>query len=229
MRFLKGSPIAISMSALSLAFVVNERPAQAILNFYIYDSTPGAGPLAVEAAGKLNLPADVSLTGSCNGGMSPYEAFISNNSICIDPPMTNMNYYSIAGPSSISSSFNSIVQSIPPAITSGQVFFLQSGSLGIDQGYASGADFSGKGVFSGKSLADLGVVAPSLLGTWKLVGTGDVVNVCIGAPGSPCGIAAVPVLLPLFGAAAAFGFSRWLRRRVNQTNSTFKQAQATQV
>ncbi|MFN9610686.1 MAG: hypothetical protein ACK546_00810 [bacterium] len=44
------------------------------------------------------------------------------------------------------------------------------------------------------------------IGTWTLVGTGDTVNVNV-----------VPGPLPLFGAGAAFGFSRRLRQRIQRS------------
>jgi hypothetical protein len=67
----------------------------------------------------------------------------------------------------------------------------------------------------GTTLADLGFTTTGLIGTWFLTGTSETIQVILGAPG-----AAVPGPLPLFGAAAAFGWSRKLRKRIAAPLST---------
>jgi hypothetical protein len=70
--------------------------------------------------------------------------------------------------------------------------------------------------FNGKSLLGIGITTTGLLGTWTLAEIGDTIEVRTGAPPA----ANVPGPLPLFGAAAAFGYSRRLRRRVSLNRST---------
>jgi hypothetical protein len=101
------------------------------------------------------------------------------------------------------------------------------GAFFIDSAYSSGAPLSSSATFAGKTLGTgangLGFITTGLIGTWTLNGSGDTINVCVGVnPGSPCGSSssAVPGPLPLLGAAAAFGYSRRLRRRVSLSHST---------
>jgi len=74
--------------------------------------------------------------------------------------------------------------------------------------------------FNGQTLASLGFTTTGLIGTWTIDGTSESIQVIL-APPSP---AAVPGPLPLVGAAAAFGFSRRLRKRVAAPMSTPPQA-----
>lgn len=77
----------------------------------------------------------------------------------------------------------------------------------ISPTYTPGTPIISNAIFSGKTLADLGLTPTSgLLGTWTLVGTGDTINVNV-----------VPGPLPVLGAGVAFGFSRRLRRRIRQS------------
>ena len=59
-----------------------------------------------------------------------------------------------------------------------------------------------------------------MIGTWTLDGTGESIQVVLGAPEPEV----VPGPLPLFGAAAAFGWSRKLRKRIAAPLSTPPQA-----
>jgi hypothetical protein len=59
----------------------------------------------------------------------------------------------------------------------------------------------------------MGFTTNGLIGTWTIVNTGDTINVVVGAPQAE----AVPGPFPLVGAAAAFGYSRHLRRRLSRT------------
>ena len=76
-----------------------------------------------------------------------------------------------------------------------------------------------------KNLAtDFGISTTGLLGTWTLQSDGngdgytanDTINLIVGAPP----VASVPGPLPLFGAGAAFGWSRKLRRRIGSVSSS---------
>lgn len=87
-------------------------------------------------------------------------------------------------------------------------------SLILSNTYVQGSAISGSGLFTGKTLADLGLSATSgLLGTWTI--GSDTIEVWAGA--KP---AAVPAPLSLLGVSAAFAYSRRLRARVRQGSST---------
>ena len=73
--------------------------------------------------------------------------------------------------------------------------------------------------FTGVTLANLGFTTNGLIATWTLNSTGDAINVVVGAP-----VTSVPSPLPLFGAGAAFGWSRRLRKRIAAPLSTPPQA-----
>jgi hypothetical protein len=86
--------------------------------------------------------------------------------------------------------------------------------VGLRDNYVSGSLIQGEAIFANSTLSGtFGITATGLLDNWTLDGTGDTIQVFIGEPAP----AAVPGPLPLLGAAAAFGYSRRLRRRVNQS------------
>jgi hypothetical protein len=92
--------------------------------------------------------------------------------------------------------------------------------FGISSSYISGSPIVSASTFAGETLASLGFTINSgLLGSWTLNGTGDTIQAFLGPP-----TAAVPGPLPLFGAAAAFGWSRRLRKRIAAPLSTPPQA-----
>jgi hypothetical protein len=116
--------------------------------------------------------------------------------------------------------------SVSPADATSGTTVLLVGSfqlVGVESSCVSGAPLLSSARFNGRSLADFGFNTSGLIGAWTLTGTGggDTINFCVANPGSPCGASpsAVPGPLPLFGAAAAFGFSRRLRRRVSLSRS----------
>jgi len=82
----------------------------------------------------------------------------------------------------------------------------------IDSSYTSGTQIFSSATFNGTTLASLGITTTGLIGTWTITGTSESIFAVIGAPGAPS--AAVPGPLPLFGAGAAFGWSRRLRKRI---------------
>ena len=95
--------------------------------------------------------------------------------------------------------------------------FWAIGGFGIQSTYSSGDPVVSSATFAGQTLAGLGFTTPGLLGTWTLAVTNDTINVVVGAPPAS---ASAPGPLPVFGAAAAFGYSRRLRRRVSQSSSS---------
>ena len=88
------------------------------------------------------------------------------------------------------------------------------GHILIDPTYVSGSPILSRATFNARSLADLDITATGLIGTWTLAETGDKIKVFVGSPTT-----GVPGPLPLFGAAAAFGWSRRLRRRLSTSKT----------
>ena len=94
-----------------------------------------------------------------------------------------------------------------------------SPGIRIDSSYVLSQPFFSSATFNGRSLVSEGFTAAGLVGTWDIDGTSESINVFIG-PHS----ADVTGPLPLLGAAAAFGWSRRLRKRISSPLSTPPQA-----
>jgi hypothetical protein len=198
----------------AVTILAGERPAHAILNYYIYES---GSNVIVETAGSLNLPSPTdSSRCSFNG------ALLSSDAIICTGEDAQINGYALQA----SGGFGGTAILVPASAVSG----ISTGLIGnanpprfyIDPLYVNNTPIISNSTFAGQTLAGLGFSTPGLIGTWNLVSTGDAINVCVAGPGSPCGASpsAVPGPLPLFGAAAAFGYSRRLRRRVSLNRST---------
>lgn len=212
-------PLRLTKKLNSLCFLAaatllaDGRPAKAILNYYIYEN---AGNVIVETSGNLTLPAPISDTDSCGAN----GAILSLNAAICTGVDTIMDFYSLSLPAagfggSAALTGASAVSGISTGFSGSTLLFA------IQPGYIDGASIISSATFDGQSLAGLGFNTPGLIGTWTLTGTLDTINVCVGVPGSPCGAPpAVPGPLPLLGAAAAFGYSRRLRRRVSLSRST---------
>jgi hypothetical protein len=92
-------------------------------------------------------------------------------------------------------------------------------TFSIDNTYSNNTEIISSATFNAQSLAGLGITATGLIGTWQVDGVSGPdgqINVVVGAPA----VASVPGPLPLFGAAAAFGWSRSLRRRISTSGIT---------
>jgi hypothetical protein len=98
------------------------------------------------------------------------------------------------------------------ALTSGSAFGIQSNGLYVPSGYTSGTAISGSTRFSGHNFSSLGLTPGTYTWTWGSGPNADSAVLTIGSAPSP-GPAAAPGPLPLFGAAAAYTWSRRLRRR----------------
>lgn len=73
----------------------------------------------------------------------------------------------------------------------------------IDPLYTNNTPILSKSTFLNTSF---GFTTPGLIGTWRIRGTSETIDLVVGKP--------VPGPLPLFGAAAAYSWSRRLRRRI---------------
>ena len=118
------------------------------------------------------------------------------------------------GPSTFGSGGNSPFTSYSGTLA---ILFGSANIIAIEN-YSVGSPISGSGLFTGTTLAGLGLssTTPGLLASWNINGSSETVEVRIGstAPSS------VPGPLPLFGAAAAFAHSRRLRARLRAGSSS---------
>jgi hypothetical protein len=200
------------------ALLINPGRADAVLTYNIFQSGLN---VVVQASGSLNLPAS-----SPGVTISDPGIFTSFNNLSTGPASSGNPTYRISGPATIpgfptvlvsASSFSGITTTL----TAGAPF----GIFGIDPSYASGTpDIISSATFNSTTLANLGFTATGPIGTWSILDffevispdqtVFDTINVVVGPPVGPPALAAVPGPLPLFGAAAAFGWSRKLRRRL---------------
>ena len=196
------------------ALLLTQGEAKAILTYYIFEN---AGNVEVQAVGSLNLPNSYDTGSGCAPGIGGY---IDSSSalICTGPNGPVYNKYTISGPST----FNGRVDKFPANSVSG-IFTILEGNdsrFGIADTYTSGNAINSTFTFNSQTLAGIGFTTTGLLGTWTLQPKDgwdpytafDTIQVVIGAPPSPS--TPVPSPLPLFGAAAAFGWSRRLRKRI---------------
>ena len=190
------------------------QPAQAVLIYNFYES---GSDLVIEGTGSLNLPSSALFsvpipaftTGifQVGGGISDGLGIGQPN-----PTTAVYGFYGVIGPTTLGSGFSgSGAASSDSGIAS--IFDWDSSYFIIDDTYASGATINSRSVFSGISLASLGMTTAGTLGTWTLGGTGDTISVKVTTSSSG-GPASVPGPLPILGLAAAFGFSRKLRKRI---------------
>jgi hypothetical protein len=202
MRIFPVRKSALALAPLAFAAVLaGEKPAQAMLTYYIFES---GSDVVVQTAGILNLGTPIDFALSCGTPLLS-SAFAG---ICVGSG-NGYETFGIAGPSSFAGTAYLMGTSVDGLRT---VLAGDSAIFGIDPSYVSGSEIIGSATFANQTLASLGFTTPGRVGTWTLSGTGDTINVVVGAPPQ------VPSPLPLLGAAAAFGYSRRLRRRVSQSS-----------
>jgi hypothetical protein len=204
------------------ALLLTQGEAKAILTYYIFENS---GNVEIQAVGSLNLPNsyDPSICRNPPGGVIG-----SNRALICTGIGSNINTYNIQGPTS----FNGTVNIRPTDSVTGIPTYLKGADnyFGIDTGYTPGTSITSTATINSQTLASIGFTTTGLLGTWTLqpadssdpYTANDTIQVVIGAPPSPS--TAVPGPLPLFGAAAAFGWSRRLRKRIATPLSTPPQA-----
>jgi hypothetical protein len=192
------------------ALLLIQGEAKAILTYNIFES---AGNVVVQASGSLNLAVAPNSPLNCFGVNG---AIISSSAlVCTGPSSPVVSRYDISGPAS----FDGTVFQVPADSVSGIATGLQGGTFNrvspgffIDPAYISGTLIVSSATYNGQTLPTLGFTTTGLIGTWTLNGTSESIQVILGAPTPPA--AAVPGLLPLLGAGAAFGWSRRLRKRI---------------
>jgi hypothetical protein len=210
--------------ALSLPLAITwAQPAQAVLIFNFYES---GSDLVIEGTGSLSLPSPLATfpLPFSTGLLDLDSAF----AIGIPDPRTGIGLYSITGPTTlgvgiIPTSKGGIPSSSDSDISLALIYSINI--FAIDSTYASGTSILSSSTFTGISLASLGMPNSGTLGTWMIIDpgdptyVGDTISVQVNATsgGSP---ASVPGHLPVLGLAAAFGFSRKLRKRIKLHKGT---------
>jgi hypothetical protein len=186
--------------ALSLPLAITwTQPAQAVLMFNFYES---GSDLVIEGTGSLNLPSRPLYNGGSTTGVLLLDSFFQIGSSSL-----GNNAYAITGPTTLGLA---IVPTLDSSSSDGGIALVLSYSFGeilVDSTYVSGTPISSSSTFSGYTLASLGMTTPGTLGIWTLDGSGDTISVTASQ-------ANVPGPLPVLGLAAAFGFSRKLRKRI---------------
>ena len=195
------------------------QPAQAVLIYNFYESS---GNLVVEGTGSLDLPSPpATFPLSISTGLLELDsAFL----IGTPDPRTGVGLYFITGPTTLGAGIfpTSALASSDSGIGSALIYNNEVQLFFIDSTYVSGATINSSSTFTGITLASLGMPNSGTLGTWTLYDPGDssyigdTISVQVNASASP---ASVPGPLPILGLAAAFGFSRKLRKRIKASNS----------
>jgi hypothetical protein len=198
----------VPLLAAAAALLLNPGRAEAILTYNIFET---GGNVVVQTNGSLNLPSDSASLLRCSP--SAVGLIVSAQALICTGPNTSNPGHQISGPPTFDGTNARNLASSVSGITTGL-----GGTVGaflIGPGYTNNAPIVSSATFNNTTLAGLGfTISSGLIGTWTLAGTGDTINVVLGPP------AAVPGPLPLFGAAAAFGWSRTLRRRLASATPT---------
>jgi hypothetical protein len=205
-------PGMAAMIAAPAALLLSPGRAEAIFTYNIFDSGPdqvtllGSGSISLQ-----NLSSPGTIDCGANGKIQ------TNIATFCTGPGQSIPSYSVTGPASFPISPGFALGTSASGITT-----LIDGAvqrLAIAGSYVSGDPIVSSAIFNGVTVASLGFTTPGLIGTWQLVGTpgpDGQIDVVLGPPPAT----GVPGPLPLFGAAAAFGWSRSLRRRISTSGIT---------
>jgi len=204
--------------------------AEAILNYYIFED---GGNLKIETRGSLMLTGLRPQTGlACTipppgGFLQPSEALICSGVEAVG----SISYirYNLDGPKYFDYVDSGLGNSVGPAdATTGSRNWLWAKETPTDSYFYiidpyNDGPINSSATFTGESLASVGLDSTSTgtnIGSWTFFNDTqankdfNVINVIVGAPpGLP-----VPAPLPLFGTAAAYGWSRRLRRRIGSAS-----------
>jgi hypothetical protein len=182
--------------------------AKAILTYNIFQS---GSDVVVSTDGSLDLGSpNLSPTSTGDAVISPNGSILSTG-----PSSVNMPTYSLT---TIFNSFGNSSAGAMASSASGSSTYLSGNGisfLGIPPYLAtnaiSGSAIISSATFANKTLSELGLTTPGLIAQWRInTGTApDFININVISAAAP-----VPGPLPLFGAGAAFGWSRRLRSRI---------------
>ncbi len=206
------------------ALLLSQGQAKAVLTYNIFES---GGNVVVRASGSLNLPNSFDSFGIC----LPAGEWKAPNYTCTGSNPVQL-VYRLSGSNVLPGTASNTADNVSgiPTVLAPLYAFYGFPVLTIDTGYTGGNIIS-EAIFNGKTLAsDFGITTTGLVGTWTLqpadnsdpYSANDTIQFIVGAPTPPS--AAVPGPLPLFGAGAAFAWSRRLRKRIAAPLSTPPQA-----
>ena len=192
------------------ALLLHPGQANALLAITMLES---GSDLIVQASGSLDLSSVNPIgTNQCgqDGLLDPSFAFICTG------PSNISDIYTVTGPTSFGSA-NQFNAASVSGISTG--IFGAINQFYIDPNYVNNSPIVSTATFSNTSLTDLQLSSqgPGVIATWSINGSPETIELRIGSLPSST---AVPGPLPLFGAAAAFGWSRKLRRRLTPPPST---------
>jgi hypothetical protein len=201
--------------------------AEAILNYYIFED---AGSLKIVTTGSLRLsglgndhPTSCTTTPPPGGALSPTNGLICSGEEST-PTSDPYKKYSLSGPTQFSDGNSNLIENANTTTgTANWLFGQDTGgpTFYILNSYTDGTPIDSSATFNSKFLSDVGLdtTPPGTnIGSWYLgadsTDASRIINVIVGAPPSP----SVPGPLPLVGTAAAFGWSRRLRRRIGSVS-----------
>ena len=194
------------------ALLLSQEQAKAVLTYNFFES---AGNVIVQTSGRLNLTGATPLGPDVGCGPA---AFDSDVAVLCTGVKNNYNGYAISGPSAFDGNGNLQFASSVSGINI--IIIGVVNTFAIDSTYVSTTPIVSSATFNNQTLTSLGFATTGLIGTWSLTGTSETIQMFVGNPPA----AAVPGPLPLFGAGAAFGWSRRLRKRIATPLSTPPQA-----
>jgi hypothetical protein len=194
-----------------LALLATSSPSRAALTYTLFQQ---GDDVVLETSGSLTLPSVTISSLSCSSG-----ALVSSPpSLCTGPAGVSMDGYAISG----STTFGGTAAIAGAPTVSGVSTRLNAeGALTgfyIDPVYVSGTPIISSATFENETLAALGFTTDGEIGSWSLLDgmtTVDTIRLVVNLS-SQQPQASVPGPLPLMGAAAAFGWSRRLRRDLHR-------------
>ena len=189
-----------------MAWFTFPQPAQSAITLRVEQV---GGNVHVIGSGSANLTA---LTP--DGSSSTFQNVLTETQIYAGESVFNashVDFYTniLTGPSIINSNIQT--EEPDPTLSSGDIFGIQTDpyTLVLPLGYISNSPLSGTSVYTGFTIAQLGLTPGLSTWTWgsTAAGTFDSINLEV-----------VPGPLPLAGAGVAYGWSARLRRRIAMAN-----------
>ena len=220
----------VPLLAAPAVLLLSQGQAKAVLTLNIFDDGPNLKVNLVGSLSQLPTAASSGFCGADGALVGQFSGTPISTATCggpgADSVANQVSLYSITGPAG----FGGTGFLVSADSISGSSFWFAASDysssnptykskLGIVPSYVLGSPYFGEAVFNGQSLASQGFTALGPVGIWTIDGTSESINVVIGPLGT-----SVPGPLPLFGAGAAFGWSRRLRKRIAAPLSTPPQA-----
>lgn len=212
--------LLVPLVTLPVSLILSQSPAEAVLNINIYNNGPNLEVLVTGSLSTLGNYRNQNFW--CGGGSVLYE--LPRSVICSGGAKGIGEFipsYSISGPlgfgstASLGIGYTDLDEYLSGISISGLAFVLSAddAAYGVSSFYIPGQPFLSSATFNNTSLESQGFTTLGPAGTWTIDGTSESINLFIGPPAG----VEVPGPLPLLGVGAAFGWSRSLRRRMNDS------------